>query len=224
MTATFEMLMGSCSVAAQIEEGVVSSKLTAEEWHAECLGATVGVSGRTTRCSCECHPADLIPIDYRAVCARCGDDSDRPKEAVENRRVCVDLAQCEADREARAATDPRWRGIVEEEKRVVARQAAEHQTEAAKPAGTKRRGGWCEHCGQATAGGRFAPGHDAKLKSELTNAAIDADDPEAYAELLVRKWPVPTQTHDDIVDLATSIAQADDVDEWLTARNEARRG
>lgn len=49
----------------------------------------------------------------------------------------------------------------------------------------------CEHCG-APCRGRFAVGHDAKLKSELTRAAREAgaDGPatDAWVELLLRDW------------------------------------
>lgn len=52
------------------------------------------------------------------------------------------------------------------------------------PAGEKR--GRCEHCGAPT-GGRFAVGHDAKLKSELTSLGHGGD-ADAWAEMLVRDW------------------------------------
>ena len=45
-------------------------------------------------------------------------------------------------------------------------------------------GGICEHCGERTGGGRFLPGHDAKLKSMLS--ADDSD--EAVAEQIIRGW------------------------------------
>lgn len=51
----------------------------------------------------------------------------------------------------------------------------------------KVRGGICEHCGCPTAGGRFAPGHDAKLKRDLV-AQVEKGDVEAYAELFWRHW------------------------------------
>lgn len=47
--------------------------------------------------------------------------------------------------------------------------------------------GYCEHCG-APCNGRFLPGHDAKLKSQLAHAASKWHDAEAWAELIQRDW------------------------------------
>lgn len=52
--------------------------------------------------------------------------------------------------------------------------------------GTRTRGvpGRCHHCGQPTKGGRFIPGHDAKLKGELIREGGN----EAAAERAIRGW------------------------------------
>lgn len=47
--------------------------------------------------------------------------------------------------------------------------------------------GQCECCGEPTRGGRFLPGHDARLKSRLRKAAKGGDQ-EAAAELETRGW------------------------------------
>lgn len=47
--------------------------------------------------------------------------------------------------------------------------------------------GYCECCGTPTKGGRFAPGHDARLKSRLRKAS-DAGDKAAYKQLVERGW------------------------------------
>lgn len=46
--------------------------------------------------------------------------------------------------------------------------------------------GACEHCGAQT-GGRFAPGHDAKLKSILQTGAQEGNHKD-WAELVLRGW------------------------------------
>jgi hypothetical protein len=46
--------------------------------------------------------------------------------------------------------------------------------------------GRCEHCGAAT-GGRFAPGHDAKLKAQLWKEALEGSY-KSYAEMYIRGW------------------------------------
>lgn len=52
--------------------------------------------------------------------------------------------------------------------------------------------GRCEHCGAPT-GGRFAPGHDAKLKSDLWKGAA-AGSYKDYAELVLRGWVEKTKS------------------------------
>jgi hypothetical protein len=47
--------------------------------------------------------------------------------------------------------------------------------------------GICEYCGAETKGGKFCPGHDSKLKSQLTKE-FKAGSEEAKAILLERKW------------------------------------
>lgn len=63
-----------------------------------------------------------------------------------------------------------------------------------KPARTPRvKEGKCEHCGTKTNGGKFAPGHDAQLKSALIRTYADRDAPadqrvDALAEANARGW------------------------------------
>lgn len=45
-------------------------------------------------------------------------------------------------------------------------------------------------CGERTGGGRFRPGHDAKLKSALLARSRDGDK-AATDELIARAWPLP---------------------------------
>lgn len=47
--------------------------------------------------------------------------------------------------------------------------------------------GECECCGVPTKGGKFAPGHDARMKSRL-KAASNQGDKEAYRQLVERGW------------------------------------
>lgn len=84
--------------------------------------------------------------------------------------------------------------VVEEPPAADAPEAAPRGRKKAR----KRAPGRCEHCGAPT-GGRFAVGHDAKLKSELA-AAASGGDAEAVAELILRDWwrltkvPIPPAT------------------------------
>lgn len=56
-----------------------------------------------------------------------------------------------------------------------------------KPSPPKPKTGKCECCGESTRGGRFLPGHDAKLASAL-KIRVKAGDAEAYEELKRRNW------------------------------------
>jgi hypothetical protein len=60
------------------------------------------------------------------------------------------------------------------------------------PGGHVRPNGRCEHCGAPT-GGRFAPGHDAKLKSDLWKGASGGNYKD-YAELVLRGWVEKTKS------------------------------
>lgn len=71
---------------------------------------------------------------------------------------------------------------------AVAVSAVEPEPARKDTRGPSRRGnGRCEcGCGRTT-GGRFAPGHDAKLKSQLKTGAM-AGSFKDFAELLLRGW------------------------------------
>ena len=88
------------------------------------------------------------------------------------------------------------------------------------PAGKK---GQCEHCGAPT-GGRFAVGHDAKLKSELA-AAANGGDASAWAELLIREWTHVVKTWPDrqVQTVGEKVAR-EATPQWLEDRNAMRRG
>lgn len=60
------------------------------------------------------------------------------------------------------------------------KRARRRASRSARPKGP----GVCEHCGEPTKGGRFIPGHDAKLKGDL----IREGTPEATAERVIRGW------------------------------------
>jgi hypothetical protein len=63
-------------------------------------------------------------------------------------------------------------------------KAAATRPGRSRAAGPRATIGRCEHCGEPTRGGRFLPGHDAKLKGELIREAT----PEADAEREIRGW------------------------------------
>lgn len=91
----------------------------------------------------------------------------------------------------------------------------------------KRSTGTCEHCGGPT-GGRFMPGHDAKLKSELLGGARRHERSDDWLELLIRDWArIPDSVKPDrsVIDQAVARWDAMGPKErvaWLEARNRSR--
>jgi hypothetical protein len=78
---------------------------------------------------------------------------------------------------------------------------AEGTTERA-PRTPRVKEGVCQHCGVKTAGGKFAPGHDANLKSELiatysNHEASDTVRTDALAEAVARGWLRYEAAHDN---------------------------
>lgn len=58
-----------------------------------------------------------------------------------------------------------------------------------KVSGRRPKGpGACECCGEPTRGGRFLPGHDARLASALVARIRSGGDSEAYEEMVRRGW------------------------------------
>lgn len=214
------MIFGDCGVATAVAARQMASEMTAAQWHANCHGAIMNTRGEVTRCDCECHPADLEPYNLGNICTHCGDDK-RDKHQTEDGLRCNNTEACEFRFEELMESNPSFRQQIEIARETANQKVEERKAESTKPHTAKRKGGRCEHCGKLTAGGRFAPGHDAKLKSELT-ADCHADI-EALAELIVRGWPHNHVMPDDL-ELAGQIATADDMEVWFAARVAARAG
>lgn len=92
----------------------------------------------------------------------------------------------------------------------------------------KSGSGHCEHCGLPTKGGRFVPGHDAKLKGDLQREA-QSDDPKiripALVESAIRaadntKWAIPPSNDEDANAVQDALLVGEP--EFLAARIAAR--
>ena len=82
--------------------------------------------------------------------------------------------------------------------------------------------GRCEHCGAPT-GGRFAPGHDAKLKSQLWREAKNGNY-KSYAELHLRRWTTaPQDKHIPFETFALGVSFAEEHGYELVERRNAAR-
>lgn len=129
------------------------------ELHRRCPGHyREAPSMQVKDCDCSCHHTTVDQISTRAISPRRGETEEAPFPI-----LLAETAQ-------------------------EAQPTYENGGKRLKRPNVGHKGGRCEHCGAVTAGGRFAPGHDAKLKSELAHHAVKGDDPGAWAEIILRGW------------------------------------
>lgn len=167
-----------------------------EGHHRSCSGAVrVPVNKNSPdgliRCFCPgCEPA--------LRCLDCGNQFS--EEVNPNRWRCVDPLSCRGRIELRLRESRLWRMIQEcksasaivrrneRETRVKLKiQVGDEPADRAASPRSRPSSGKCECCGAPTKGGRYAPGHDARLKSRLRKA-VQAGDKSAYKELVERGW------------------------------------
>ncbi len=209
-------IFGQCRTAALVEAGAVRSTTTVAEWHALCRGATVGRNARVSTCECPCHAG-------QARCVDCG-ASTTEDFIIDSNGRCIDREACVGRLKARMDANPVLAG-------VRARRADVARTQASRGP-SKPKVGRCEHCGEPTGGGRFLPGHDAKLKGKLIGnlrgylkGHYDGDlNPLVLdaAELYARNWMPPALEADLGVQFTADAAQVADQPGFVAARTEAR--
>lgn len=164
--------------------------------HLSCKGAVRVPSSKKTphgviQCYCEiCEP----PLR----CLDCGNQFS--SEVIPQLWRCFDPVTCRGRIELRLKESRLWRMIQEcktdaalvrrssRETRVQIKiQVVDEPADRAMSPVSRPSSGQCECCGAATKGGKFAPGHDARLKSKLRKASKDGDK-AAYKELVERGW------------------------------------
>lgn len=162
--------------------------------HGSCPGAVRNGKKQLVLCYC-CR------IDPR--CLHCGHD--RPEDVDPKLWSCLFPTECDGRIQRRLEHSPLWNQLqqcrtdsLERRRRVrteadrIRAQVGEELDEFDRPLERKPRPpratvGECECCGAATRGGKFLPGHDARLKSRLRAAAKSGDD-AAKADLERRGW------------------------------------
>lgn len=121
----------------------------------------------------------------------------------------------------------KYRPMRPEKYRAMQRAEQQAATKKRKKRSRKKGGnGKCEHCGDPT-GGKFAVGHDAKLKGELLSGYRDGD-AEAGVEMVLRGWRKPKWLEKDAPDantrmLAEGMLAEGGLDGWLDARIKERQ-
>lgn len=151
------MLSGHCH-----SETHAATPTSAPEYHRRCAGAYAQPGGGLVICPCERHTGELR-------CRLCRHDHTDPGDYDMAGRQCADHDSC-----ARRISGTRTRNpAVKEARAAVAQRASAPQCECG--------------CGGVTKGGKFQPGHDAKLKSSLLRRAAGGDE-TAQEELRRRRW------------------------------------
>lgn len=84
---------------------------------------------------------------------------------------CYDAEACRAEVAARLDRNPTIQLIREVEKRVSENTGTTTATKAEK---APKAPTYCLHCGEATRGGKFLPGHDARWVADLVKDVVDA--------------------------------------------------
>jgi hypothetical protein len=155
--------------------------------HRSCPGAVRTPKGLIT-CICAAAPDAGHPA--RPRCLDCGQD--RPGEVDAVKWACLDQYGCSARLQARREAGPLYdllracrvsavnarRRHREQYTRVGATLPEDEDALYGPPkkrSVPKARSGQCLCCGQSTKGGRFRPGHDAKLRGKLLKLIKDGD-------------------------------------------------
>lgn len=191
-------LFGFCQSEAQAMDGNQPTG-TGSEWHARCPGALTTGVGSVVVCTCPAHG------DHRK-CHVCLTEVEAAEgyDPIRRQHTNQEACQIAADlrRSANGHLTAQIAAIREETRQRREQQRAEEnrlreergerpvrlRTKAAPKAPQRCHCG----CGSLTKGGRFVPGHDAKLKGRLGQARsaqdTHADYVEALAERIARGW------------------------------------
>lgn len=115
-------------------------------FYCECLHESHGVDKVTPRCT-ECYNATEGEIDTKLW-------------------LCLDVQECEARIRARLQEHPTYQMIESIRERAEERMVAEGKRKPKRDKAPARpKTGNCLCCGETTSGGKFLPGHDARLVS-----------------------------------------------------------
>lgn len=209
-----QTISGFCGNAAR-NDGEI---LLESGYHLHCRGLVVqprpGGEVAVALCACPCeHPSYSDATTHEVVngyachsCNRRFPLMAKPThnwsfdgDAIDPRTgTCVDRVACDEMVEMRRETSTLRKELRMPRRSANANDAATEQ----EPKAARVKEGTCEHCGTPTKGGKFAPGHDAILKGQLTKVyldreAADRERVDALAEAIVRAWLRYPAGHDN---------------------------
>lgn len=164
--------------------------------HLSCKGAVrVPISRKAPHGVIQCY-CQICEPPLR--CLDCGNQFSN--EVIPQLWQCFDSMSCRGRIDLKLRQSRLWRMIQEcktdaalvrrndrEVRFQIKAQVGDEPPDRAMSPGSRPTSGQCECCGAPTKGGRFAPGHDARLKSKLRKAS-KAGDKAAYKELVERGW------------------------------------
>lgn len=145
--------------------------------HGSCPGGVMNGSGEEViTCACDCE---------RAGTPRCLDCNRRGEDINPNTWRCVDPDDCRAFIEKRLQADPIIQQI-----RAIRADLADSNRPGAKlrtprPPSNRVTTGKCLHCGEATKGGLFLPGHDS---AHVSNAVRDIRTGQTTLQETIDSW------------------------------------
>lgn len=131
-----------------------------------------GANAKYKLITCDCEFDPDVCGSGKLRCTYCKSEAQEDIDPGDWR--CFDRNGCEARIQARLDSNPLYQQIIETRSRAMAKVANEKAEKAAtaKKTATPKVGS-CLHCGEATKGGKFLPGHDAAYVSTLVKASID---------------------------------------------------
>jgi hypothetical protein len=132
-----------------------------------CVVALENGDGSLLRCGCGC------PRSQGVRCVQCGETD---PNLVGPGMLCADRLDCEAAVRARRDANPIWQSLQQVQAAAAAKrvaeltpeQRAERQERFSKLRESRPATGTCLCCGEATKGGLFLPGHDARFVAFLS--------------------------------------------------------
>lgn len=212
-----DRLSGHCLTAQLAEDEQVTLVAAIEEAHGQCPRAHIQGNGTVWACACECHAAT-------PHCPRCGAVGvESGAHSVEecSQVIMIDLTARDNHLVSHDIT-----GAIKKALGPDVRVDVPKKPQKPRKTQPESGKGACEHCGQPT-GGRFAVGHDSKLKSQLRQEVNEGGGRavEALAELIMRNWTKAAGSLDinpDIQERAEEIAAHSEAEAWLRRRVKER--